>query len=88
MLPRFPGDEVTVSRPGQRDAVYEVRGTEVVRPGDTWVATPTDGARLTLTTCHPEGSDRQRLVVQAELVDGPAADRALPAAAWAFSRRP
>lgn len=33
----------------------------------------TPGKTLTLTTCHPKRSDRQRLIVQAELV--PAGDR-------------
>ena len=36
-----------------------------------WVVDPLDGAFLTLTTCHPEFSSRQRLVVVAELVSGP-----------------
>lgn len=36
-----------------------------------WVVDPLEGAFLTLTTCHPEFSSRQRLVVVAELVSGP-----------------
>ncbi len=51
--------------------VYEVREIEIVRPTDVWVTEPRDGAWLTLTTCHPKFSARERLVVFAELVDGP-----------------
>ncbi|MEN8114332.1 MAG: sortase [Actinomycetota bacterium] len=43
----------------------------MVRPWEMWVTEPRDGAWLTLTTCHPKFSARQRLIVFAELVDGP-----------------
>lgn len=51
--------------------VYAVRETVVVRPTEIWVTQPRDGAWLTLTTCNPKFSARQRLIVFAELVDGP-----------------
>lgn len=76
------GDRITITVPGRADTVYEVRSTQIVKPRDVWVASPTDGVRLTLTTCHPEGSDRQRLVVQAELIEGPNKASAIPAATW------
>jgi sortase A len=79
------GDRITLETVGGTTAVYEVRDSFVVKPGDVWVAEATPGARLTLTTCHPVGSDRERLVVQAEMVDGPAAAAATPASAWARS---
>lgn len=50
---------------------YAVRETVIVRPNELWVTEPRDGAWLTLTTCHPKFSSRERLVVVAELVDGP-----------------
>jgi sortase A len=50
---------------------YEVRETRIVAPTDVWVAGPRRGAWLTLTTCHPRFSAAQRLIVFAELVDGP-----------------
>ena len=71
--------------------VYRVTATLVVAPTETWVVAPmpggppdgpATGAFLTLTTCHPEFSDRERLVVHGELEtsvakadapDGPAA---------------
>jgi sortase A len=54
--------------------VYEVRSIEIVRPTDVWVTEPRDGAWLTLTTCHPKFSARERLVVFAELIAGPNLD--------------
>ena len=51
--------------------IYEVREIQIVRPTDIWVAQHRDGGWLTLTTCHPKFSARQRLVVSAELVEGP-----------------
>ena len=50
---------------------YEVRETIIVRPTEIWVTEQRQGAWLTLTTCHPKFSSRQRLVVFAELVAGP-----------------
>jgi sortase (surface protein transpeptidase) len=49
----------------------------------TWVTVPTDvavvantpdQARLTLTTCHPKGSARQRLILSATMVSAEAFD--------------
>lgn len=51
---------------------YRVRETKVVRPSDVAVLDPTPDNRLTLTTCHPRFSARQRMIVVAELI-GPAA---------------
>jgi sortase A len=62
--------------------VYEVRQVRIVRPSALWVTAKDgparagiegggSGAWLTLTTCHPIRSARQRLIVFAELVDGP-----------------
>lgn len=51
---------------------YQLREAPVVvKPTDIWVTDPREGAWLTLTTCHPKFSARQRLVVFAELVSGP-----------------
>jgi sortase A len=54
--------------------VYEIREIIIVRPTEIWVTQPRDGAWLTLTTCNPKFSSRERLVVFAELVDGPNAE--------------
>lgn len=41
----------------------------ITHPGDWSVVDDLGGHHLTLTTCHPLRSDRQRLIVRAELVD-------------------
>jgi sortase A len=50
---------------------YQVRQSFVVKPTEIWVTDPLPGAWLTLTTCHPKFSARERLIIQAELIDGP-----------------
>jgi sortase A len=70
-----PGDAVIVETIDHW-YVYRVTGTEIVGPDQTNVVSPTpdgppDGpatqAWLTMTTCNPEFSARQRLVVHALL---------------------
>jgi sortase A len=51
--------------------VYTVRETVIVTPTDVWVTEPRPGAWITLTTCHPKLSARERLIVFAELTAGP-----------------
>lgn len=65
-----PGDRIEVDT-ALGTHIYSVRETRVVKPTDVWVAEPREGAWLTLTTCHPEFSARERFVVFAELVFGP-----------------
>ena len=50
---------------------YTVRTTEIVLPTDVWVTAPRRGAWLTLTTCNPRYSATERLVIFAELTEGP-----------------
>lgn len=76
----IPGDLIEVDT-AIGTHIYEVReapercrtddGMCVVRPTDLWVTEPLGGAWLTLTTCHPRFSARQRLIVFAELIEGP-----------------
>jgi sortase A len=54
--------------------VYEVRDVFIVAPTDVWVTEPRSGAWLTMTTCNPKYSARERLIVLAELVSGPNAE--------------
>jgi sortase A len=63
-----PGDEIVTHSEAGR-AVYRVAELSVVDPTAIEVVAPTDESRLTLTTCHPEGSARQRLVVAAVLAE-------------------
>lgn len=41
----------------------------ITHPQDWTVVSETPGSMLTLTTCHPKGSARERLILRAELVD-------------------
>lgn len=63
------GDDVVVTDVAGRTFYYRVTDTFVVEPDDAWVVATTDPSRalLTLTTCHPEFSAKQRLIVTAEL---------------------
>ena len=65
-----PGDEIEIDT-AIGTHVYTVRETVIVTPTDVWVTDPRPGAWLTLTTCHPKLSARERLIVFAELIDGP-----------------
>ena len=54
--------------PAPAGAAHCGRGACWVTAPDDWsVVDPLDGAMLTLTTCHPEGSAAERLIVRAEL---------------------
>jgi sortase A len=64
-----------------------IPGTEVVAPTDVSVIDPlpdsaagsaADGAYLTLTTCNPKFSARERLVVHARLDGAPVSRRDAP----------
>jgi LPXTG-site transpeptidase (sortase) family protein len=65
-----PGDVIEVDT-AIGTHTYEVREIIIVQPTELWVTEPREGSWLTLTTCHPKFSARQRLIVFAELVDGP-----------------
>lgn len=63
------GDDIVITDVAGRTFHYLVTDTFVVGPSDSWVVATTDPTRavLTLTTCHPEFSAKQRLIVTAEL---------------------
>jgi sortase A len=64
------GDEITIET-ALGVHTYVVRDTFVVAPTAVEVTDPKRGAWLTLTTCNPKFSARERLIISAELVDGP-----------------
>lgn len=82
-----PGDAVVLET---RDTwfTYTVTGTRIVRPSAVEVTYPVPGDRaatptrrlLTMTTCHPRFSARQRMVVSAELTATDAKGSRTPAA--------
>ena len=63
------GDDIVVTDVAGRKFFYRVTDAFVVQPEDAWVVATSDPTRalLTLTTCHPEFSAKQRLIVTAEL---------------------
>jgi sortase A len=65
------GDDILVTT-RQGKFRYQVDGTRIVKPSQTEVLDQGEGARLTLTTCNPRFSARQRLVVTAVLKGEPA----------------
>lgn len=67
------GDEITLETPVGTCTYRIDRAPYVVTPLDTSVLNPTPDATLTLTTCHPKGSARQRLIIKARLVGQQAA---------------
>jgi sortase A len=71
------GQQITLETP-IGSCTYEVnRDPFVVSPTQTEVVANTpDEATLTLTTCHPKGSARQRLIVKATLVSSSVASAA------------
>ena len=70
-----PGDKVILETPFAKHTYQLVEGFG--GHGNPWVTTPNDwsvvadskDSILTLTTCHPKGSARERLVARAKLVD-------------------
>jgi sortase A len=62
-----PGDIIVLETPIGSCTYKLVSPPSIVAPTDTGVVGPTPVPMVTLTTCHPKGSARQRLIVQAEL---------------------
>lgn len=68
------GDQIILITPFGRYTYETVGGFGghgnpwVTQPNDWTVVSPTKDAMLTLTTCHPKGSARERLVLRATLV--------------------
>ncbi|MCJ7726543.1 MAG: sortase [Acidimicrobiia bacterium] len=64
------GDLITVTT-ATGSHVYQIVEKRVVQPNETWVTGQWQGSWLTLTTCNPKFSARERLIVFARLVAGP-----------------
>ena len=62
-----PGDEIIVTTPAGR-FVYIATGQQIVGPNDYQVVATTDPtvATLTLTSCHPRYTARERIVITSE----------------------
>lgn len=64
------GDEISVSD-GAKTYLYRVSEKKIVAPSDLSVIAPTTDYRLTLTTCNPKFSARERLIIVATLENPP-----------------
>lgn len=73
-----PGDDIILETPIGTYTYKVSKDPFVVSPTDFSVISQTPGKTLTLTTCHPKGSARQRLIIKAELVS-PTANQPAPA---------
>ncbi|MBW3547996.1 MAG: sortase [Actinobacteria bacterium] len=62
-----PGDEIILETPVGSCTYVLSKAPFIVEPTDFSVVSATPGGMLTLTTCHPKNSDRERLIVQADL---------------------
>ena len=66
-----PGDDIILETP-IGSCTYKVsKAPFPVSPDDGSVVAPTSQPSLTLTTCHPKGSAKQRLIVRAVLQGSP-----------------
>ena len=61
------GEEIVLETPIGRHVYKITREPFVVSNTDFTVIAQTPGKTLTLTTCHPKGSARQRLIIRAEI---------------------
>ena len=61
----MPGQEIYLTT-DEGTFVYEVSGTQIVEPTDTWILNQGETATLTLFACHPLHSTKQRIVVFAD----------------------
>src|SRR5882724_3859098 len=71
-------DEIFLETPVGKYTYKVTKNTYPVEANDFSVISQTPGHTLTLTTCHPKGSARQRLVIKAEL-ESPTANQPAPA---------
>ena len=79
------GDPIIITDLLGRTFTYLVSNQQVVEATDSWVVATTDRTKavLTLTTCHPEFSAKQRLIISAELDLTQSEIAASPAAMYA-----
>ncbi|MGB5432624.1 MAG: class E sortase [Acidimicrobiia bacterium] len=64
------GDLVYLEDGDGFDVMYRVSDIFIVSPEDIWISYDLGRPMVTMFACHPKGSARERIVVQAELVAG------------------
>lgn len=64
------GDLIYMTGSDGQEIMYKVSDTFIVDPNDLWITYDKPEPSLTMFACHPKGSARFRIVVQADLVAG------------------
>ena len=64
------GDLVFMTDGSGFEVIYRVSDTYIVDPSDLWITYDGPTPSITMFSCHPKGSDRYRIVVNADLVAG------------------
>ncbi len=64
------GDLVFMTDGRGFDVMYRVSDTYIVDPNDLWITYDGETPSVTMFACHPKGSVRYRIVVNADLVAG------------------
>ncbi len=63
------GDLIYLETIGMGTFIYAVTGIEIVKPKDVYILESTGKKELLLTSCHPEYSARERIILISELID-------------------
>jgi LPXTG-site transpeptidase (sortase) family protein len=63
------GDLIYLETIGMGTFIYAVTGLEVVKPKDVYILESTGKKELLLTSCHPEYSAAERIILIAELIN-------------------
>ncbi len=61
------GDVITVVE-GKKRVRYKVTNKMIVKPTAMWITKQSTNATLTLFSCHPKGSTKQRYIIRATLM--------------------
>lgn len=65
-----PGDLIYLEDGNGFEVMYRVSDTFIVQPEDIWITYDFGKPMVTMFACHPRGSAKQRIVVQADLIAG------------------
>jgi len=63
------GDLIYLETIGMGTFIYAVTGLEIVKPEDVYILKSTGKKELLLTSCHPEYSAKERIILISELIN-------------------
>lgn len=76
LVPKLAYGDRVIIRENGKSYIYKVMQTRIVNPDQVEVVKPTTTPVLTLMTCYPVGTTRQRFIVHAALISSPDTPRA------------